>query len=83
MSISRMNGPADCIAKGIEPLGPGPPTIQLAAVKRTHPIAMLGALLLGCVVAGAQAPPQGQAQPPAGRGRGAPAPATRIVSFEA
>ena len=83
MSISRMNGPADCIAKGIEPLGPGLPTIQLAAVKRTHPIAMLGAMLLGCVVAGAQAPPQGQAQPPAGRGRGAPAPATRIVSFEA
>ena len=40
-------------------------------------------MLLGCVVAGAQAPPQGQAQPPAGRGRGAPPPATRIVSFEA
>ena len=45
---------------------------------------MLGAMLLGCVVAAAaQAPPQGQAQPPAGRGRGAPPPATRIVTFEA
>ena len=45
---------------------------------------MLGAVLLGCVVAtAAQAPPQGQTQAPAGRGRGGPPPATRIVSFEA
>ena len=43
-----------------------------------------GVILLGSyalIPVGAQAP-QGQA-PPAGRGRGAPAPATRIVTFEA
>jgi hypothetical protein len=42
-------------------------------------------MILGCSVVmsvAAQAPP-GQAPPAAGRGRGAPAPATRIVTFEA
>jgi hypothetical protein len=48
-------------------------------------ISLLGVVLLGWVAvttAAAQAP-QGQAPPAAGRGRGAPAPATRIVTFEA
>ena len=47
-------------------------------------------VLLGCAVAAAQAPQTpaapsqpGQGTPPAGRGRGAPAPATRIASFQA
>jgi hypothetical protein len=46
--------------------------------------ASLGVMVLGwfAVVSAAQAP-QGQAPPAAGRGRGAPAPATRIVTFEA
>ena len=48
-------------------------------------IPMFGVILLGWLVvapAASQAPP-GQAPPSAGRGRGAPAPATRIVTFEA
>jgi hypothetical protein len=54
-------------------------------VKITNSIAMLGAVVLGLyavIPAAGQAPP-GQAPPAAGRGRGTPAPATRIVTFEA
>jgi len=45
----------------------------------------LVAVLLGwfAVISAAPQAPQGQAPPAAGRGRGAPAPATRIVTFEA
>ena len=47
--------------------------------------ASLGLLLLGlyAVIPAVAQAPQGQAPPAAGRGRGAPAPATRIVTFEA
>jgi hypothetical protein len=54
-------------------------------VKTTNSIDLLGVMLLGwCAIisVAAQAPP-GQTPPAAGRGRGAPAPATRIVTFEA
>ena len=45
----------------------------------------LVAVLLGgfAVISAAPQAPQGQAPPAAGRGRGAAAPATRIVTFEA
>jgi|SoiMethySBSTD1v2_1073268.scaffolds.fasta_scaffold05470_1 hypothetical protein len=48
-------------------------------------IALLGVMLLGwcAVIAAAAQAPAGQAPPAAGRGRGTPAPATRIVTFEA
>ena len=47
--------------------------------------ASLGVLLLGwgAVIPAAAQAPAGQAPPAAGRGRGAPAPATRIVTFDA
>jgi hypothetical protein len=56
-------------------------------VKTIHSIAIFALMLLGVISAGAQAPagqaPAGQTQPAGGRGRGAPPPATRIVTFEA
>src|SRR6188508_804372 len=48
-------------------------------------IAMFGVVLLGwgAVIPAVAQAPQGQTPPAAGRGRGAPAPATRIVTIEA
>jgi len=56
---------------------------------RRHLATLLAGVLLGCEVAAAQAPQapaapgQPQGAPPAGRGRGAPPPATRIANFSA
>ena len=57
----------------------------LKKMTASRAIAIFGIVLVGCcaVIPAAAQAPQGQTPPAAGRGRGAPPPPTRIVTFEA